>query len=133
MRKSGGQGLSVLAAPHSELQCVCSHAACLHCGCEVDGSYLHATHCSAFPPRSAHRGPGVVGQQPVLQPGSSFEYESACPLRADMGSMEGEYEVQVRGSLRAWKAWGSEPGREGLRLVCVLGCMGGERSMQVRV
>ncbi|MCY3827537.1 MAG: Co2+/Mg2+ efflux protein ApaG, partial [Rhodospirillaceae bacterium] len=26
------------------------------------------------------RGPGVVGEQPVLEPGQSFEYTSGCPL-----------------------------------------------------
>lgn len=26
------------------------------------------------------KGPGVVGQQPVLEPGQSFEYSSACPI-----------------------------------------------------
>eukprot|EP00271_Cylindrocystis_brebissonii_P012945 TRINITY_DN32464_c0_g1_i1.p1 TRINITY_DN32464_c0_g1~~TRINITY_DN32464_c0_g1_i1.p1 ORF type:complete len:319 (-),score=48.76 TRINITY_DN32464_c0_g1_i1:175-1131(-) len=39
------------------------------------------------------RGPGVIGEQPVLQPGGSFEYTSACPLRTAYGTMEGEYEM----------------------------------------
>lgn len=39
------------------------------------------------------RGPGVVGVQPILLPGKSFEYDSACPLRTPMGTMEGEYEM----------------------------------------
>ena len=26
------------------------------------------------------RGPGVIGKQPVLKPGQSFEYTSGCPL-----------------------------------------------------
>ena len=37
------------------------------------------------------RGPGVVGEQPVLQPGESFKYSSWCPLRTPTGSMRGEY------------------------------------------
>lgn len=41
------------------------------------------------------RGPGVVGEQPVLPPAASFEYESACPLRTATGSMEGEFEFVV--------------------------------------
>lgn len=36
-------------------------------------------------------GPGVVGQQPVLLPGQTFEYASACPLRTRVGTMEGTY------------------------------------------
>ena len=37
------------------------------------------------------RGPGVVGEQPVLRPGESYEYESACPLATASGVMEGGY------------------------------------------
>lgn len=36
-------------------------------------------------------GPGVVGAQPVLAPGESFEYTSACPLRTAFGTMHGSY------------------------------------------
>jgi len=36
-------------------------------------------------------GPGVVGEQPVLQPGESFEYTSFCPLTTSVGSMHGSY------------------------------------------
>ena len=39
------------------------------------------------------RGPGVVGKQPVLQPGESFEYTSGCPLQTPFGLMEGTYEM----------------------------------------
>lgn len=38
-------------------------------------------------------GPGVVGQQPRLEPGQTFEYVSACPLRTPMGSMRGTYQM----------------------------------------
>jgi ApaG protein len=37
------------------------------------------------------RGPGVVGEQPELRPGESFQYQSACPLPTPQGSMEGHY------------------------------------------
>ena len=37
------------------------------------------------------RGPGVVGEQPVLKPGESFEYTSGCPLSTPVGSMHGSY------------------------------------------
>ena len=39
------------------------------------------------------RGPGVVGQQPQLQPDRSFEYTSFCPLATQFGTMEGTYEM----------------------------------------
>lgn len=37
------------------------------------------------------RGPGVVGEQPVLQPGESYAYSSFCQLTTPAGSMEGSY------------------------------------------
>ncbi len=39
------------------------------------------------------RGPGVVGQQPLLSPGESFEYTSGCPLPTQFGFMKGEFEM----------------------------------------
>lgn len=39
------------------------------------------------------RGPGVVGRQPVLRPGESFEYTSGCPLKTPFGSMRGSYQM----------------------------------------
>ncbi len=39
------------------------------------------------------RGPGVVGEQPVLDPGDEFEYTSACPLPTPFGSMRGTYQM----------------------------------------
>lgn len=38
-------------------------------------------------------GPGVVGEQPVLEPGRSFEYTSFCPLPTAVGSMHGIYRM----------------------------------------
>lgn len=37
------------------------------------------------------RGPGVVGETPVLAPGQSFEYTSFCPLPTNVGTMQGTY------------------------------------------
>ncbi|HEX4843997.1 MAG TPA: Co2+/Mg2+ efflux protein ApaG [Limnobacter sp.] len=37
------------------------------------------------------RGDGVVGEQPVLNPGERFEYTSGCPLPTPVGTMRGEY------------------------------------------
>lgn len=39
------------------------------------------------------RGPGVVGEQPRLEPGDAFEYTSACPLSTPHGSMHGSYQM----------------------------------------
>jgi ApaG protein len=37
------------------------------------------------------KGLGVVGQQPLLRPGESFQYTSGCRLRTATGSMRGSY------------------------------------------
>ncbi len=37
------------------------------------------------------RGEGVVGQQPVIQAGESFSYQSFCPLGTDYGFMRGSF------------------------------------------
>lgn len=37
------------------------------------------------------RGLGVVGQQPLLKPGESFQYTSGCRLRTPTGTMHGSY------------------------------------------
>lgn len=39
------------------------------------------------------RGLGVVGEQPVLEPGEAFEYTSGCPLSTPWGSMQGTYRM----------------------------------------
>lgn len=39
------------------------------------------------------RGPGVVGEQPVLRQGESFTYTSGCPLGTPFGMMEGTYQM----------------------------------------
>lgn len=43
------------------------------------------------------RGPGVVGKQPTLAPGESFEYTSGCPLSTPFGVMEGTYQMITAG------------------------------------
>jgi ApaG protein len=45
------------------------------------------------------RGDGVVGEQPRLSPGQSFQYTSGCVLRTPIGTMQGTY--------RMWKDDGS--------------------------
>ena len=42
------------------------------------------------------RGPGVVGEQPVLAPGESFEYTSGTPLPTPSGIMVGTYEMETK-------------------------------------
>lgn len=38
-------------------------------------------------------GDGVVGQQPIIDPGEQHEYVSGCNLKSDMGCMDGNYQV----------------------------------------
>lgn len=39
------------------------------------------------------RGPGVVGEQPVIGPGESYTYASGCPLPTSSGAMQGAYRM----------------------------------------
>jgi ApaG protein len=41
------------------------------------------------------KGPGVVGEQPVIKPGESYTYTSGCILETEVGTMEGFYEFAV--------------------------------------
>ena len=43
------------------------------------------------------RGPGVVGQTPTIQPGTSFRYTSGCPLPTPSGIMVGSYQMTTEG------------------------------------
>jgi ApaG protein len=46
--------------------------------------------------RGAHHivdGEGVVGDQPVIKPGGSYDYVSGCPLTTPTGSMQGAYQM----------------------------------------
>ena len=40
------------------------------------------------------KGPGVVGEQPVLKPGESYQYTSGCPLNTPWGMMGGSYQME---------------------------------------
>jgi ApaG protein len=42
------------------------------------------------------KGPGVVGDYPVLSPGASYEYTSFCPLTTEAGMMHGSYTMRTR-------------------------------------
>jgi ApaG protein len=48
------------------------------------------------------RGPGVIGEQPVMGPGESHEYTSFCPLGTPFGTMEGSYEMVTEDGERFW-------------------------------
>ena len=45
------------------------------------------------------RGDGVIGEQPVLNPGEAFEYTSWCVIATPTGSMQGSYEMQAADGL----------------------------------
>ena len=45
------------------------------------------------------KGPGVVGEQPVLAPGQSFQYSSWCPLETPTGMMHGTYQMLGAGGI----------------------------------
>ncbi|MDX2072883.1 MAG: Co2+/Mg2+ efflux protein ApaG [Alphaproteobacteria bacterium] len=46
------------------------------------------------------RGPGVVGEQPVLEPGDDYQYTSGVPLPTPSGIMRGNYEMETEGGER---------------------------------
>ena len=43
--------------------------------------------------RHSVEGEGVVGEQPVIAPGASYDYVSGCPLATPTGSMQGNYRM----------------------------------------
>lgn len=53
-------------------------------------------HWQIFDSNGTHReveGEGVVGVQPVIEPGGVHEYVSGCNLKSDIGSMQGTYQM----------------------------------------
>lgn len=66
---------------------------------ENTGSYavrLLSRHWFIFDSNGAKReveGDGVVGMQPIIEPGDSHEYVSGCNLKTDMGNMKGQYRM----------------------------------------
>ncbi|WP_112808999.1 Co2+/Mg2+ efflux protein ApaG [Ensifer sp.] len=42
-------------------------------------------------------GPGVIGEQPLLNPGDTYEYSSGCPLDTPSGVMFGHYSMESEG------------------------------------
>ncbi|OJF98516.1 Co2+/Mg2+ efflux protein ApaG [Pararhizobium antarcticum] len=45
-------------------------------------------------------GPGVIGEQPVLNPGDTYEYSSGCPLDTPSGVMFGHYGMEAESGER---------------------------------
>ena len=45
-------------------------------------------------------GDGVIGEQPILQPGESFEYTSGSPLSTPSGIMNGSYQMETEEGVR---------------------------------
>ena len=57
---------------------------------------LMRRHWDIFDSNGTHReveGEGVVGLQPVIEPGDQHEYVSGCNLKTEMGSMKGGYQM----------------------------------------
>ncbi len=54
-------------------------------------------HWQIFDSNGSHRdveGEGVVGQQPIMEPGESFQYMSGASIRTDIGKMAGTYQME---------------------------------------
>ena len=45
-------------------------------------------------------GEGVVGEQPLIEPGQAYDYVSGCPLETPTGAMEGSYAMVEEGGRR---------------------------------
>ena len=45
--------------------------------------------------RHSVEGEGVVGEQPLIAPGASFDYVSGCPLQTPSGAMQGSYRMMA--------------------------------------
>ena len=58
---------------------------------------LHRRHWHIFDSNGTYReveGEGVIGVQPVIMPGESYQYVSGCNLRTEMGKMHGTYQME---------------------------------------
>lgn len=58
---------------------------------------LHRRQWHIFDSNGSNReveGEGVVGVQPILQPGEKYQYVSGCNLRTEMGKMYGSYHME---------------------------------------
>jgi len=58
---------------------------------------LHRRNWQIFDSNGSHReveGEGVVGVQPTIKPGETYQYVSGCNLRTEMGKMKGTYQME---------------------------------------
>jgi ApaG protein len=58
---------------------------------------LHSRHWHIFDSNGSYReveGEGVVGMQPIIQPGDEYQYVSGCNLHTEMGRMHGIYQME---------------------------------------
>ncbi len=58
---------------------------------------LHSRHWHIFDSNGSMRevqGEGVVGIQPIIEPGQFYEYMSGCNLKSEMGKMHGTYQME---------------------------------------
>ena len=46
-------------------------------------------------------GPGVIGETPVIDPQTIYQYSSGCSLKSPFGSMEGYYSMELEGGLKS--------------------------------
>lgn len=60
---------------------------------QLRSRYWHITDASGHVEEV--KGPGVVGEEPILTPGDSFTYTSGCPLPTPSGIMRGSYRMEV--------------------------------------
>jgi len=58
---------------------------------------LHRRHWHIFDSNGSYReveGEGVVGVQPIINPGENYQYVSGCNFRSEMGKMKGTYQME---------------------------------------
>jgi len=59
--------------------------------------------CNANGDINIIEGEGVIGEQPIMKPGSSFQYNSFCPLKTEFGKMTGFYVFKEEGTKNLFK------------------------------
>lgn len=58
---------------------------------------LHRRHWNIYDSNGTYReveGEGVVGLQPIINPGEKYQYVSGCNLKTEIGKMDGSYEME---------------------------------------
>jgi ApaG protein len=63
-------------------------------------------HWFIFDSNGEHReveGEGVIGIQPILKPGETYQYASGCNLKTEMGKMHGTYQMENQNNKQIFK------------------------------